>query len=209
MNLKNYIPTLESLRKLKPIDFMYPSIFILFFGVILIVFFSTMQFISKNINRAFSPEDITASQSLDVEKYRLIAKKLNISTNPTNSSEAGIPIMPEVEVDTTTPTVTATSTPSVVKVLDKKGITILIKNSTEKKGVAGILAKALENSGFVEPKTGNEPGPYSTTTILITESKGEYKTILLDEVQKIYPNAVAETTPNTSTTDAVIIIGAK
>lgn len=192
---------------MKPADFIYPSIFVLFLGSILIVFFLTMQFISKNINRAFTSEESAPSQALDIEKYKLVAKKLSISVDTMSNGNEGSPTPPHLETATTTPIVIATSTLPDVLVLDKKSITIFVKNSTSKNGVASTLAKALEQSGFTKPQTGNEPSIYATTTILLAENKSDYKTTLLEEVQKIYPYAVIETASGNNEFDVIVIIG--
>lgn len=208
-NQKDYLSILGSLRKIKPIDIIYPGIFVLFFGAILVIFFLSIQFISENINKAFSPEESAVTQALDTEKYSLVAKKLNISVG-TGNNNIITATTTSISEATTTPTIIATtSVPSIITPIDKKDITILIKNSTDKKGVAGILAKALEDNGFTKPKTGDEPRRYATTTIILVESKKEYESLLLDEVRKNYPNAIATTSTSTSVADAIIIIGTK
>ncbi len=198
---------MQSLKNIKPLDLVYPGVLVLFFGVVIGVFFYAMQFISQSINSAFSPEDSGTSQSLDLERYKLIAKKLNIPVKIPQDGVAAVAV-PEVpvivpEVATTTQ---ATSTPVAI-VLDKRAITIVVKNSTPKKGVATSLAKALEDAGFQKPQTGNEPKSYATTTVLIKESKSEYEALLLEVVRKIYPKAIATTTTESASSDATVIIG--
>lgn len=192
---------IQYLKNIKPRDLAYPGVLILFFGIVIVVFFFMIQFISKNINKAFSPEENTQSQALNIEKYKLIAKKLNISLAPANNTTA------PAEITTTQATTTvATSTPVVI--LDKKNLTIIINNSTPKKGVATALAKAIEDSGFAKPQTGNEPKSYVTTTILLKKSKSDYETLLLEVVRKTYPDAIA-TTSESGASDATIIIGVR
>lgn len=210
MNFKKIIPIFKSLRTMKLVEFVYPSIFILFFSIILVVFFFTMQFISQNINRTLSSEERASFQALDIEKYKLVAKKLNISVNLLDNDSQGAPTpsITEVITATTTPAVTATSTPAEdIKELDKKSITIFVKNSTNKNGVASALAKSLELSGFTKPHTGNEPTTYATTTIMLAENKSDYKIILLEEVRKTYPNVIIETAPKNDEFDVIVIIG--
>jgi len=201
MITKKNIPSLESLRKIKPRDLIYPSIFVLFFSIVMTVFFISIQFISKNINKSFSSEDLSSQQSLDIEKYKLVAKKLNIATERTSPA---ITAMPEI----TSTALTATSTP-VVAPINKQEITITIKNSTTKKGVAAALAKLFLTSGFTAPKTGNEEKLYAETTILLKESKKSYEPLILEVMQKDYPSAVVKTTDEANDFDATIIIGAK
>lgn len=205
--MKKELPFIQALKNTKPIDLVYPGVLILFFGLVAVVFFFTIRFISKNINKAFSPEEGGASQALNVERYKLTAQKLNLPMN-TLQSEATAPA-PSAETATLDPasSTQATSTPSAT-VLDKSTVTITVKNSTSKKGVASTLAKALEDAGFAKPQTGNEPTLYATTTILLKESKKEYESLLLDAVRKTYPYAVATTTVD-GVADATIIIGTR
>ena len=196
------MPFIQSLKNIKPFDLMYPGVLALFFVVVAIIFFFTIRFISQNINKAFSPEESGPSQALNVERYKLTAKKLNI---PVASSQE-IATMPEVLAGVAIPDTHATNTLAVA-VLDKSALTIMVKNSTPKKGVASTLAKTLEDSGFKKPQTGNESTLYATTTILLKESKKDYELLLLEVVRKTYPDAVATTTAESSVVDATVIIG--
>lgn len=200
MTTKENISIIESLRNIKSRDLIYPGLFLLFFIFVIIVFFFAMQFISKNINKAFSPEESAPSQALDIEKYKLVTKKLNVSVAPLDSV---------VAMPTEIPTTEALATNTPTTTLNKKDITIIVKNSTSKKGVATTLAKALEDAGFATPKTGNEQKLYSTTTILLKESRNIYQSILLEAVRKTYPDAITATTPETNVTDATVIIGTR
>lgn len=204
--MKKELPFIQSLKNIKPLDLVYPGALILFFVFVAIIFFFTIRFISKNINKAFSPEESGPSQALNIERYKLTAQKLNLPMN-TLQSEATAPApSAETAVLDTASATQATSTPSSI-VLDKSAIAITVKNSTSKKGIAAVLAKTLEDSGFKKPQTGNEPTLYATTTILLKESKKEYGTLLLDAVRETYPDAVATTSPESSPSDATIIIG--
>lgn len=199
MIIKKPIPILEALKKLKPADFIYPGIFVFFLCIVLVVFFTTMQFISKNINSALAPEESGASQALDIEKYRLVAKRLNIEATPASI------VVAQAEI----PTAQAIATNTNAVALDKKSLSIVVKNSTSKSGVATVLAKSLEDNGFTKPQTGNEPKQYATTTILLKESKGAYGAVILEVVHKIYPAAIVATTTEPASADATIVIGVR
>lgn len=201
--MKKELPFLQSLKNIKYRDLAYPGILALFFGLVIILFFFAMRFISQSINKAFSPETNDSSQVLDRERYQLVARKLNI---PVNIPQDGTTVPASVPGAIITPQVAGASIPQVV-VLDKKAITIMVRNSTAKKGVGAILAKALLDSGFQKPQTGNESRSYATTTVLIKESRNDYKMLLLETVHKIYPDAVATTSPESDNIDATIIIG--
>lgn len=191
---------IASLKKIKPKELIYPGVFISFFIVVSIVFFFAVQFISKNINKIFSSEQSNVAQALNLERYKLTAKKLGL-TMPT-SKENGVAV---TEQSATTPiaTTTAPSAP------DKRALTIIVQNSTTKAGAATILAKALEDGGFIKPKTGNLSTLYATTTLFIKESKSSYATLLLEEIKKVYSAAIATTTPESAAFDATIIIGTR
>lgn len=196
---KQNIQILESLKKLKPLDFVYPGIFLLFFVVVIVVFSIAMQFISKNINKAFAPEDNTPSKSLNIEQYKLVSKRLNIELSQSNNT-----VVP-AETLITTEAVTSTTSPTI----DKKSLTIIVRNSTPTSGVATTLAKTLEGSGFTKPQTGNEPKAYPVTTVIIKGSKSVYSQLILDAVRKIYPEAIVATTTEAAAFDATVIIGTK
>ncbi len=196
---------MQSIKNIRPFDLVYPGALLLFFGFVIIVFFFAIRFISQNINRAFSSEDSGASQMLNIDRFKLTAKKLNIPVTIPQNGTVALEIPVQETVPDTTSAAQATST-LVATVLDKSAITIIVKNSTSKKGVAGTLAKSLEDSGFQKPQTGNESKLYATTTVLIKASKQAYEPLLLDTVRKTYPDAVATTT-ETGTVDATVIIG--
>ncbi len=206
MNLKNNT-ILASLKAMKPRDFAYPVIVILFFAIVVILFFSATQFISGNITKSFSADQVTNNQSLNSEHYLLVAKKLGISTSTKDAAE--IPAIETISTEAVPIETQSTSTVPLEPVtLDKKSLSITILNSTTKSGVATNLAKALVTAGYGTAKIGNEKKLYATTTILIKESKSGFIPILLEDVKKIYPNVVATTTPETASSDATIIIGA-
>lgn len=183
----------ELLKNIKPHDVVYPGILLAFSGIVIVMFFFATQFISKNINKIFYSEETATTEALNIERYKLVAKKLGIIVNIPKEGEA-------------TPTKVAPPVETAVATPDKKAITIIVKNSTKKTGVATTLAKALEDAGFNKPKTGNESQFYATTTVILKESQKGYGDMLLEIVRKTYPEAVSTTT-TTGATDAVVIIG--
>lgn len=187
------------MSNVKPKDLIYPAIILFFIIIVGILFSIAIKFITKNFNDAFSGTIATERSVLNMANYTIVAKKLGISIEPQKNT-----------VTTATKETTATTTDDLIveteEILDKKSITISVFNSTTKKGAAGILADALENDGFAKATTGNEKKKYATTTIFINEDKLEYEEIILDTVQKTYPNAVATTT-SAGKSDVVIIIG--
>ena len=191
---------IESLKQIHPKDLIYSGILVLFMVIVGVLFFISTRFISQNINKVFSSEGAESVQVLNLERYQLIAKKLGITVSMSSeNTSASTPAAPAPEV----PVVPTTAA------LDKQALTIMILNSTTKKGVAGTLAKTLESAGFAAPTTGNEKTPYAKTTILVRESKYDYATPLLETVLNSYPGAFATTTPESALFDATIIIGAE
>lgn len=197
-----------TMSEVKPKDLIYPAI-VLFFIVIIGIFFSiAIKFITKNFNDIFSGSIVTERNALNMANYTLVAKKLGISIEPQKSDIINVPEESVVTATTTTATITADIIVETEEILDKKSITISILNSTTKGGTAGVLAQALEADGFAKATTGNEKEQYATTTIFINEDKLGYKEIILDTVQKTYPNAIITTT-SAGKSDVVIIIGAR
>ncbi|OGI63094.1 hypothetical protein A2818_01625 [Candidatus Nomurabacteria bacterium RIFCSPHIGHO2_01_FULL_40_12] len=211
MKLKdiNLTAIIQKIKSTKLSDFIYSGVIFLLVIIVIISFSYSTNFIVKNINKIFSPEDTGGAQALNMENYLLVVKKLNLPLNtqkedtPENTNTLIVePVIPPVE-DTIIPT------PAPIVELDKKSITINILNSTAKKGVASTLAKTLEDAGFSKAETGNEKKSYDLTTIIVSDAKKEYAPLVLEVVSKSYPKAVTETATATGETkfDVTIIIG--
>lgn len=198
------------IKNIDPSDAIYGGILIAFFIILATTFVIAVRFISSNINAIFTGETDDTGLGLNKERYERITEKLGIVT--------AAPSLPPTTTGTPTPEPvvnTATATPGTPvatvapPLLDRGTLTLMIKNSTAKKGAAGTLASALQKEGFMAAKTENEPQRYAVTTIFIKESKYDYTALLLEEVMKSYPGAIATSTANTASYDAVIIIGEK
>lgn len=193
-----YTNIIEALKKKKPRDFVYPGVLVVFFITVAIMFFTAVQFISKNINNVFSSDQNTDTQPLDMTRYTKIAKKLNLTLVT--------PLQNEASSTKTNADTTMTTAPQALA-FNKKSLTLMILNSTPKKGVASTLSKILIDAGFAKSKTGNEKTAYAVTTIFIKNSKYDYAPLLLEAILKSYPEAQATTTSDTAPFDATIIIG--
>ncbi|MGB2580467.1 MAG: LytR C-terminal domain-containing protein, partial [Minisyncoccia bacterium] len=167
------------MSKVKPKDLIYPAIVLFFIIIVGILFSVAIKFITKNFNDAFSGTIVTERSTLNIANYTIVAKKLGISIEQQKNT---IVTAPEEATATTTENLVVE--PPLI--IDKKSITISVLNSTTKKGVAGVLAQALETDGFAKATTGNEKKQYATTTIFINEGKLEYEKLILDIVQKAY-----------------------
>lgn len=200
MTIKD-IHILESLKKIRPKDLIYSGILTLFIITVVIIFFISTRFISQNINRVFSSEGGESVQALDLTRYMLTTKKLGIAVNISSENSGAPETIP-------LPLVSAPTIPTKT-VPDKQALTIEVRNSTAKKGVAGSLASLLKEAGFSAPSIGNEKTLYPKTTILVKESKYDYAPLLLETVLRSYPGAFATTTPESALFDASIVIGAE
>lgn len=201
MSQSQFIKNLrEAISRIKPRDLTYPGIVLSFLIIVAILFFSVTQFITKNINNAFSGDTGSETSSLNMTNYTLVSKKLGITSTQPQKNSTVVP---------STPPTTGIASEVAPQVLDKKSLSINILNSTAKKGVATTLTQALESAGFAKATTGNEKKTYSATTIIIKEGIASFGPDLLAEVSKIYPTAVSTTTPGTAKFDVTIIIGSK
>jgi len=197
---------------MKSSDFIYLYIFVVFFIIVLVLFSLSINFIVLNVNQIFSPQTSENTAALNTENYSLVVKKLGLPNNTpeniTNSETAESPASQiHNEPDVTTQNVTENTPPPAPIELDKKIITLSIMNTTNKKGVAATLAKVFESAGFSTGTTGNEKGPYSTTTIFIKDSKKEYIPVVEEVVKNSYPKAITKTNPVDSKFDVIIMIG--
>lgn len=183
-----------------PRDLIYPGIVFFFFVIVGVLFFLVTQFITKSINDAFLDETKSTAVSLNVPNYNLVAHKLKIPITG-QKSISNIPSAPLSAATEKTITGSPSQNP------DLKALTINILNSTPKKGVAGTLAQSLESIGYAKAVTGNEKKLYTTTTILIKGDKASYGPAILEEIKKVYPDAILTAAPTTSSFDVTVIIG--
>jgi hypothetical protein len=200
MDQKKTLQEIES-KKMKPVDFIYLGVIVFSFIITAILFFFSTNFIVDNINKIFLPTPESTSQPLDITRYSLIEKRLNLPVNvPGTKSTSVVPVE--------TPTVSNIVDPSTATVaLDNKSLTINILNGSRKVGVATLLSNTLEKAGFSKASTGDSPTAYVTTTIFIKDGKKEFTKSIQDAVKKLYPKAVTKVNPVSSTFDVEIITG--
>lgn len=208
----------EFLKNLKPQDFIYSGVLILFVIIVGIVFFISTRFISENINKIFSSESTVGAQILDIARYQIVAKKLGIPTTNSEESIAKNFDVANANIASTTDktsdsSLTASTTEQNTKAelsplasLDKSKLTITILNSTAQAGRASALSKALEEAGYNKAKTGNQKTKLSTTTITVKEIKSEYLPSIEQTVRILYPSLTIGTVTEYDETDPDIII---
>lgn len=205
---------LARIKSIDPSDAIYASILIVFSIVIIVAFFIAVRFISSNINAVFTEETSSAGLGLNMERYKRIVEKIGITTSvPADTIPKEVTPLNEstANTGTSTPETATTSTSIIIPPpsLERSAITLLIKNSTTKKGAASVLAETLKKAGFASAATGNEQTKYTVTTIILKESKYDYASLILEEVLKSYQGAVVTKGPDTVPYDATIIIGEK
>lgn len=197
-------------KKFEPINFIFIGMLLLFFAIITIVFFYSTNFVVNNVNKIFSPDESGRSvQALDLSRYSLVEKKLNLPINiPEENTAPKTPTVDQVIKEGVIIPENSLMTEEVIpQVLDKKSITIEVLNGVRKAGVASALSNKLEDSGFSKASIGDSKSIYPITTILIKESKKEYAPLIEEIVKKSYAKAVTKTNEDTSKFDVVIIIG--
>ncbi|MFZ2205077.1 MAG: hypothetical protein WAV23_00600 [Minisyncoccia bacterium] len=75
-------------RKIERIDLIYLGVIFLFLVITVVLFFYSTGFIVKNVNKIFTESKGEDVQGLDITRYLLVEKKLNL---PVNSSDIKIP----------------------------------------------------------------------------------------------------------------------
>lgn len=196
-------------KRIDPINFVYIGILVLFFALIIIIFFYSTNFIIKNVNKIFLTNGETSVQALDIPRYSLIEKKLNL---PVNIPEENITPKTPVTVGVTEEVVVAPENSLEIEeiaavTIDKESISINILNGSRKAGVAGAMSKSIENAGFTNVTTGDSKTIYQLTTIFIKEKGEDFKSSIEEVVKKSYPKATTKTNPESSKFDVIIIVG--
>jgi hypothetical protein len=187
-------------QKIKLINFIYLGVVFIFIILTAIIFFYSTNFIIENVNKILQPKEEINTDVLDLTRYSLVEKKLNL---PINNPKSNI-------LNTTTPTVIPvvnknnTATP----VINKKSVTIEIINTTSQNGIASLLSQKLVTAGFSKATTASKTvKTIGTTTILIKDSMKDYQSFIEDVVKKSYSKAITKTNPESSKFDVVITIG--
>lgn len=84
MNSTETLQAIEA-KKMKPVDFIYLGIILLFFLMTAVLFFFSTGFIIESINKVFTTNGESTSQSLNIELYSAVEKKLNLPVNTKES----------------------------------------------------------------------------------------------------------------------------
>lgn len=189
------IDYISRLKSMKVQDIGYFAFTIIFFIAVGWCFVMSVRFISKSINQIFTLKETATVASLDIPRYTMIAKKLNIP--PDASKEASEFLRTKTNAD-----ISSTLTKN-----EKKLLTIAVLNSTKTPGIAKALAEILNNAGFPSVTTGNETLYYPVTTVFHITGKEMAARLILPIVRKTYPEARTATSTKQTTSDITIIIG--
>lgn len=189
-NIKN------KLKKIDSIDLIYMGVLLFVFIVVLFTFFQSTGFIVRSINKIFTINEDSVTQTLDIERYELVAKKLNLPKTGSNNSAV------EIKTEQAIPKEVVTTSE------DKKiSIKINIINTTKKEGAAAMLSKKLEDSGFSKATIESKKTISPSTTVSIKKSLNEFKNQIVSTVKKSYPKATSKVIPENSEFDVIITIG--
>ncbi len=209
---------LSRLKEIKIRGLIYPSISGLFILIALMLFIFSANFISKHINLALEGGEAPGSiLSLNKSDFEPIKNKLNIEINESAEvNQAPAQVNAPIETKTTatetlpienTGTTTISSAPEAITPEERASLKISVLNSTKTSGLAAVLKKVLEESGFVVEKTGNTSPALTETVIKIKKGKEKYKDILVQAVSTKYSVSNFQEIPESDLYDIVVIIG--
>lgn len=196
------------IKKIKNKNFLYVTIMILFFASVGVVFFFSVKFVINNINKVFVIESEKTLHALDISRYALVEKKLNLPVN-TPQKDDFTPLQ-----ENTPETVSTSSEEESLKIeevtlpdISTEDISINILNGARKAGVASSMSKKIENLGFNNITIGDSRTIYPITTIFTKDTASDFVTIIEETVKSLYPKAVVKTNTVESKYDLIIIVG--
>lgn len=204
MNIEETVATIKKMG-LKKI--MYPLVMGLFFLTAAVLFFFTVQFMVRVVNKVFTIDE-RAIQSrvveFDIETFERVKKRFNLIA-PGESLPTPLPSA--INSPGASPSVSPS--PSPTPVLDKAALKLHILNGSTRNGQAGILQRSLRELGFTQVTTATAArNNYPQTIIQVKESKRDYMA-LINEGLVGYELGSDETLTPDSQYDMIIIIGAK
>lgn len=199
----------EDTKKFEPINLVYIGVLLLFFAIITIAFFYSTNFVVNNVNKIFLSDTERNIQALDISRYSLVEKKLNLPVNiPEENTTPETPVTEQaIEEGVIIPENSLAVEEVVATTIDKESILINILNGAKKAGVAGAMSKNMADAGFTNITTGDSKILYPLTTIFIKEASKDYTAPIEEVVKASYSKATTKTNPESSKFDVVIIVG--
>ncbi len=198
----------SEIKKIKTKNFLYVMVMILFFVSIGVVFFFSVKFVINNMNKVFVVENEKTIQALDISRYNLVEKKLNLPVNTPKKENAIY-----LQENNTEPSLMPAEEESlkiekvILPDISPKDISINILNGARKAGVASSMSKKIESLGFSNITIGDSKTIYPITTIFTKDTAGDFVTSIEEAVKSLYPKTTTKTNDVESKYDLVIIVG--
>lgn len=204
MNIEETVTTIKKLGLKKIV---YPLVMGLFFLTAAVLFFFTVQFMVRVVNKVFTIDE-RAIQSrvveFDIETFERVKKRFSFVA-PGESLPTSLPSV--TNSPATLPS--ASPSPSPTPVLDKAALKLHILNGSTRNGQAGILQRSLQELGFTQSSIATAArNNYPQTIIQVKESKRDY-IALIKEGLAGYELGSDETLTPDNQYDMIIIIGAR
>ncbi|MFZ4631685.1 MAG: LytR C-terminal domain-containing protein [Patescibacteria group bacterium] len=207
-------------------EIVYATIFVLYFGFIILIFAYSVKFLGETINAVLSDPQGKANEEsygqLNLESYLLISDKLKLN-NAINNNNSDKELLNRAIATSSeeimNKEVIATSSDLSIKdeisnntldsIVEEIRPTIIVMNSTVKSGLASKLKTKLEKAGFTVLKSGNLK-PTKDISIIYLSKSFDQNSKYLFEIKKIVSedyNFVILPLENDSQSDIQIIIG--
>ena len=181
-------------KKIEREGIIYATIFVLYFGLVILMFNYSVKFLSETINEALSdPQGVTNGESygqLNLSAYLLISDKLKLSAQKNETTDSLNQALPELasSPETTSSSVNLFAPETQVNTssssIEEIKPTISVMNSTINSGLATKLKLKLEEAGFTVLKAGNTKPAKDISVIYFRETLNPNSKYLL-EIQKI------------------------
>lgn len=69
---------IDNIKTMQPNDYIYLGIILVLIVLIIIIFFYSTNFVINNVNKIFTTDNSNNTQTLNIEKYQITKKKLNL-----------------------------------------------------------------------------------------------------------------------------------
>lgn len=195
-------------KKIRTKNFVYISIMILILAMVIVAFFYSAKFIIRNINKVFTTNYNEQIHVLDIPKYSLVQKKLNLPVNMPEENTLEENTLESTNIDQS---IASEEKLEIIEIIDnginKEDLKINILNGARKAGVASNMSKKISELGFKNITVGDSKIVYPLTTIFIKDTAIPFQGEIEETVRKTYVKSTTKTNPENSDFDIVIIIG--
>jgi hypothetical protein len=175
----------------------YPALLAAYFACVVLAFVFAARFLVNRMNAALDVRTTAnGNLELDIADANFATEHLGVSKNPV--------IIPDVAPVPAPAPIAPTPTP-VVPVDETLSIKVL--NSTSTPGLASTVKTALTAAHFTNITTGNSSPALKKTEIRLKASLAEKRALIEAAIGTVYDLAEPVVLPETSPTDAVIVLG--